>query len=257
MISKDTETTNIARTYSNEQARFRRNLEKATVSIVNINEKRNELKVSNKEISSIISPIFNSQTVVSTSTPSLIDTIEQQVQKNNDLIINTNGFSKSCQSFSSNQGFIKIISDDENNNNNNKLNKTSALNELNNCIAEFEKYKNIPEKFDKQSINIQSNNKKQTENEKLHKYDQSTTVIDVKPYITDNVYNYHQLSLPNRPLPNIFSTTPTNGTNMPPPPPPLPSFSLTNSKLCGQTWSKGSIKNEYFKKLIKIIVFKR
>lgn len=245
MISKDTETTNIVRTYSNEQARFRRNLEKATVSIVNINEKRNELKVSNKEISSIISPIFNSQTVVSTSTPSVIDTIEQQVQKNNDLIINTNGFSKSYQSFSSNQGFIKIISDDENNN---KLNKTSALNELNNCIDEFEKYKNIPENFDKQSIIIESNNKKQTENEneKLHKYDQSTTVIDVKPCIADHVYNYHQLSLPNRPLPNIFSTTPTNGT-APPPPPPLPPFSLTNTKLCGQTWSKGSIKNEYFK----------
>jgi hypothetical protein len=228
-------------------SKYRRNLEKVKVSMANLGSQmttqHNELLAIPGKENTIISPIFNSQAVVSTSTPSL-GTNEQEhvaaaVQRIQNSINSSSNITSDCleKSYesttkcqvSSNQGLIKIVSDRDQLN---KPTRNSTLIELDKCIAEFDKYKQLSDRTDsasKASIlpkekDIKSNvNQNQLDKEivpvtpKLTEAAKPSAVIDiVKP---PSLHYYHQSSLPNRPIQDIFSPV-----GAPPPlPPPLPS----------------------------------
>ena len=230
-------------------------MEKVTVSMANLGSslKHNELLAIPGKETTIISPIFNSQVVVSTSTPSLATNQEQEhanaatVQRIQDSINSSSNITSECleKSYqsttncqvSSNQGLIRIVSDRD------KLDKptrNSTLIELDKCIAEFDKYKYLSDDTDsapktsvllkEKDVKSNVNNKSQNETEhvapplappllplKQNEAAKPSAVIDiVKP---PTLHYYHQSSLPNRPIQDIFSP----GGAPPPLPPPLPS----------------------------------
>ena len=177
--------------------------------MVNLKDKQNDLSTSSKE-TTIISPIFNSQAVVSTSTPSVMEH-ELSIQKPNKHEDENTSYRSLTKQVSSNQCFIKIVSDSD------KTNKrASKLNEIDKCIAEFEKYKNL-------------NEIKPITQDEINNLVNQTEIFTTK----SASHHYHQSSLPNRPLSDIITGVP------PPPPPPLPSTWSSKSSI------KPSLKNEY------------
>ena len=194
-------------------SKYNRNLEKVTVSMANLNSgsgnvvsatNSNDLLLTapNKD-PTIISPIFNSQVVVSTSTPSLANeqdhgTLQRRQQdsiNNSSNIMTSAGridkslYQQSTTTMtmtqvSSNQGLVKIVSDHDKLNS--KPTRNSTLIELDKCIAEFDKYKYLAETDSSASKPLQSkdkdkDNSEEKSNEQHHQNKQQETSSALTP----------------------------------------------------------------------------
>lgn len=165
--------------------------------MINPNENKNlkSRDLSTKE-NTIISPIFNSNAVVSTSTPSLIEQSIQNTPTDTPDTI-SKSYTMLSRQLSVNQGFVKIVSTSD------KTTKVLANSTTPNSVID----KSITE-YDKLKASQQAAAEKKILNE--------TQIVSNESSFKSSS-NYHQSSLPNRPMKDMFTGAP------PPPPPPLPS----------------------------------